>query len=435
MQASVAAIAEAVGAARLHRAIALADGAGQQMAAIAGKGATSWRGRKVVVICSKQDEASGAAQYAAYHARKLGALPLLFPLPSASATVDSAKSAVAAGSSVGADAIIGFGGRGVHEAARAAAMLMTNEGKVPEYASGMGDRSPEHAPLPCVLVPSIGTGRECARSATLISEGATSLPVRFHADAEGPGLGVSGGTAGIVLDPTVLRRASVWESAEAASAALVCALEFLLRPEVSPEAAGAAMVAVRVASRSLQLLSSEAVVAAASGRPHADRDAAMCMSAAASVAASAAAAAASPLSEASGIASALACAAEARYDVEARVIIALCGPAALDARAEALDAAADCGEEGAEEAIARGEAAAGAMRECGLEGEALCDLVESANDRSGASRGREGPLEDLTPADLANIAAGAESEPGAGLSLGGATRAELVSVLEAGLDL
>jgi len=86
-------------------------------------------------------------------------------------TVDSARAGVAVGRDAGCDVVIGFGGGGALDAAKAIAALLGNGGDPLDYLEVVGRGAPLAKPsLPLVAIPTTaGTGSEVTRNAVLTS--------------------------------------------------------------------------------------------------------------------------------------------------------------------------------------------------------------------------------------------------------------------------
>jgi alcohol dehydrogenase class IV len=86
-------------------------------------------------------------------------------------TVDSARAGAAAGRDAGCDVVIGFGGGGALDAAKAIAALLGNGGDPLDYLEVVGRGLPLAKPsLPLVAIPTTaGTGSEVTRNAVLTS--------------------------------------------------------------------------------------------------------------------------------------------------------------------------------------------------------------------------------------------------------------------------
>ncbi len=84
-------------------------------------------------------------------------------------TVEMVRGGVAAARRLGSDFVIGLGGGSALDAAKATAVLATNEGDILDYLEVVGQGTPlVHPSLPCVAIPTTaGTGSEVTRNAVL----------------------------------------------------------------------------------------------------------------------------------------------------------------------------------------------------------------------------------------------------------------------------
>ncbi len=446
-----ASVARGLQAAGIASRIVLDRKAGEQM----GKAlSASIRGRRAVVLCSPLGEKAGAGAYGAYNARVAGAQPVVLPLLSEAPTVECVKAAVAASARVGAEMVVGVGGRGVVEVARAVSMLLANAGSAEDFACDLGATPPPIAPLPCALVPTLPTARECARSATLMAAGRTSLTLLPF----DPPAGEPGADECVLLDPSVLSGSHRNDLAPALMGVVITAIEQACQVGAPEHARYAAWRAALAGAWALRLLGLPR-----SGPPPSSELVAT-LAAEASVVASAAVAAASTLSSAPGPAAMLGNAAAVRYEVSQLALSAACGASALEALEDREEGD---GSAAAEEAMHWHEHMAGAMarlREAPPTTEALDAILEAEPRPSGrtespdAAEGEEllaswegllagqpggwapGALldalvpEDLSSADMWHIAAGAMSEPGAAGALAGLSTQDLVRFLDESLD-
>lgn len=446
-----ASVARGLQAAGIASRIVLDRKAGEQI----GKAlSASIRGRRAVVLCSPLGEKAGAGAYGAYNARVAGAQPVVLPLLSEAPTVECVKAAVAASARVGAEMVVGVGGRGVIEVARAASVLLANAGSAEDFASDLGGASPPIAPLPCALVPTLPTGRECARSATLMAAGRTSLTLLPYE----PPSGEPTADECVLLDPSVLSGSHRNDLAPALLGVLVTAIEQACQVGAPDHARYAAWRAALAGAWALRLLGLPRT-----GAPPSNELVAT-LAAEASVVTSAAVAAASLLSGAPGPASMLGNAAAVRYEVSQLALSAACGASALEALEDREEGD---GSAAAEEAMNWHGHLAEAMarlRSVDVSAGALDAIMEAEPRPSGGAEGPGAPEggellaswewllagqpggwapggrldalvpEDLSSADLWHIAAGAMSEPGAAAALAGLSSQDLVRFLEESLD-
>ena len=100
-------------------------------------------------------------------------------------TTDAVTGAAAQARAAGCDLVVGIGGGGALDAAKAVAALLTNPGDLLEYLEVVGRGQPLAVPAaPCVAIPTTaGTGSEATRNAVL-----TSPAHRFKASLRSPSM-------------------------------------------------------------------------------------------------------------------------------------------------------------------------------------------------------------------------------------------------------
>lgn len=100
-------------------------------------------------------------------------------------TTDAVIAAVRQARDAACDLVVGFGGGGAIDAAKAVAALLTNPGELPDYLEVVGRAQPLARPAaPCIAIPTTaGTGSEVTRNAVL-----TSPAHRFKASLRSPSM-------------------------------------------------------------------------------------------------------------------------------------------------------------------------------------------------------------------------------------------------------
>ena len=157
-------------------------------------------------------------------------------------TLDTVQASVDFVRSGGFDVVVGIGGGSAMDVAKAAAIMATNPGQVPEYYGGYEDRI-SRKPLPKILVPTTGgTGSEMSNAAVAINEKAVKTFITSpYALADVA-----------IVDPLMSVSCPPRVTASSGMDALSHALESFLTPRHTQISDAFALHAIRITASSLR---------------------------------------------------------------------------------------------------------------------------------------------------------------------------------------
>ena len=177
-------------------------------------------GQKCVVV-STATSAKRAA-IVTHFLRRGGYFPLQCELPDAAPLESNVHQVIEAAKRTGSTFVAAYGGGSALSVGKAAAALLTNEGKIADYAAELGgSRSFLKASLPFLAVPSCPSGAELTREAHILFKGQSLATLKMHPQS----------MIGAVVDPALAVSLQGDSALTTAFATLVHCIEALLRQD------------------------------------------------------------------------------------------------------------------------------------------------------------------------------------------------------------
>jgi alcohol dehydrogenase class IV len=195
------------------------------------------------VLCVSNHSSGRRAAVVPHYLRKAGYVPLTCELPDASPTAPNVTAVVEMAKRTGSGAVAAYGSASVMHVGRAAAAIVTNGGKVKDYAASLGGEAIPRVPsLPFLAVPSCPGGAELLREPLVLWDGVAlgSLkPERSSLQAA-------------VLDPCLSTSLDPEDALRTGYATLVHAIEAYVRTDSDAATRERAWLAVQLAAHSLR---------------------------------------------------------------------------------------------------------------------------------------------------------------------------------------